>query len=204
MFNLNEEEEYNPFEIKEMKYEQDSLTQYHSPSEELLERARSIVVKDEQSLQEVLSIYAEAKPVKNEIESLRKDLSRPYRDKIAQISEAASFATEKLDLAIELANKKASEYRKYVDYQNKIEQEAAIAVGSFVEIIPKEFKGEGSTAVTKTIKKYNLVNINNVPVEYLTLNDKLITFNINNGIASIAGIEIYEETKTSLRLKGVR
>jgi len=53
--------------------------------------------------------------------------------------------------------------------------------------------------VTKRVRKFRITDLSKVPSRYLTISTEMVEQDISLGVAEIPGIEIYEETTSSLR-----
>ncbi len=110
---------------------------------------------------------------------------------------------------IEKANAKVNAYQLMLAEKKRIEDEklretAAIfdaAEEIYIPPMEKIIRGDGAIAVTKTEKKFKVVDISKVPLKYLTIDEKSIAQDIKLGISEIPGLEIFEETTTQLRVR---
>ena len=171
--------------------------------------ASALVVDTEDSYKKITSLYSQARSWKKCVDEKRKSMTEPLRKQTAAINDKAKELTDPLDQVINLANAKASGYQRLLEEQRLAEEtklrEAAdlfdAADEVYVPALEKVLRGEGASAVTKVEKRFRLSDITKVPAKYLTIDEKLVMQDIKLGLDSIPGIEIYEETITSLRVR---
>ena len=175
---------------------------------DLLSMAGSLVVTTEDGYKKITSLYKSARECKKAVEAKRKELVEPFRAQTAIINDKAKELSEPLDKIIEIANAKTGSYQKLLEEQKRVNDEetrqaAALFGDSDIYIAPleKTIRGDGAMAITKTVKKFRLSDINKVPMKYLMLNEKAIELDIKLGLSEIAGLEIYEEQTTQLRVR---
>lgn len=66
---------------------------------------------------------------------------------------------------------------------------------------PKPIRTEAASAKIESEWCYRIKNISRIPRAYMIVNDRAIKQAIKSGVRKIAGLEIYEETKTKIRSK---
>lgn len=181
-------------------------TPLHDAIGSMASYVRSLVVNSQESYIHITTAYTNARAWKNIIEDRRKELLKPYRDKTAEINDAAKQLTAPLDAVIEEANKKASEYQALVDAAKakEILEAAALCDIPDDEVLlpqkPSTVYGHGASTSTRVTKKFRVVDLSIVPREYLMLDEKLVQLKIKMGQEIIPGLEVYEESKTTLRV----
>lgn len=193
-FDLEEQQMVVPVQTYEFAH-------FYSPAERLVEMAFKIDPGAASAMDLIDSIYSEAKPIVKMIEKMEMAQKKPHKDAIQKITQAASKATDRLEMAIEIAKEKASLYSKWMEEQRQMAIEECGKSGEIMTLEAAQMSGEGSSIVTKTKRNFKIIDINKIPINYLEPNEKLIKYTINNSENKIPGIEIYEETTTSLRLK---
>lgn len=169
---------------------------------------KDLVVDNDQSFKTATQVYKQARDWKKIIEEKRKAAIEPDRARIAAINDKAKELTEPLDFIIDMTNVKSNGYQRLLEQKKKEEEEkikqAAEALDiSFedVYIAPQSstIRGDGAIATTKVEKRFRLVDLSQVPLEFLMLNEAKVKSSIKLGINTIPGIEIYEEKVTQLR-----
>lgn len=176
---------------------------------DLLAFTEQLIVNSEVSYRKITSMYRQARGWKKSIEAKRKELTEPLRKRMAAINDKAKEVTDPLDRVIDIANAKANVYQRMLEDQRQQEEEKLRASASlfdaqdeiYVPPIEKVIRGDGAVAVTKTEKKFKVLDLTQVPLKYLKIDEKSIEQDIKLGINSIPGIEIYEETTTQLRVR---
>lgn len=174
----------------------------------MLSHAKSLIVDGEESFREITALYTKAREWKGAIEDKRKALGAPLRKQIASINDKAAELAAPLDEIIDVANQKTAAYQRLLEEQKRAKDEEIRLAAQLFEVpadevyiapLEKNVKGDGAMMVTKTEKRFRVVDIAKVPVKYLTVNERAVEVDLNLGLAEIPGIEIYEETTTQLR-----
>lgn len=206
MHNQNQITEINPFDL-----ELEDVAQTSGVCDiinDMLRFTRRLQVKDESSYQTVCSLYKKAREWRKVIEERRKQMTEPYRREVNRINDKAKLVTVPLDEVIELANKKVIQFeidRMLGKHKEDTSLREAAALFDdeplYIEPAPVMRPAEGVTTITKTEKKFKLVDLEKVPTKYLTLNEDAIKQALKMGVLEIPGLEVYEETKTTLRVR---
>ncbi len=183
--------------------------QITSTIRDMLSFTKELVVNSEVSYKKVTSLYRQARDWKKSIEAKRKEMTEPLRKQVSEINDKANRLTDPLDSIIALANAKANGYQRMLEEQRILEEEKIRAAAALFDVeeeiyiapMEKVIRGDGAVAVTKTEKKFKVMDISKVPLRYLMVDEKAIAQDIKLGINDISGIEIYEETTTQLRIR---
>ncbi len=195
----------NPFlvipEKKDLKYKEKII--------DFATKLKDFVVNDEVTYKMITSIYGKARTCEKEVEIERKKIGEPLRKELARINDKAKEVSDPLSKIISICNEKSAGYITLLEEQNKEEQiklreaEAMFSVSepTYVEPVEKIIRGDGAMAITKVEKKFRLLDITKVPSKYLMLDESAIKKDLAMGFNKIEGLEIYEETKTSLRVR---
>jgi hypothetical protein len=110
---------------------------------------------------------------------------------------------------IALANTKVNGYQKMLEDLKRQEEEKLRSAAAlfdaedevYVPPLEKVLRGDGAVSVTKTEKRFNVVDLSKVPAKYLMVNEKAVEQDLKLGINEIPGLEIYETTSTQLRIR---
>jgi len=175
----------------------------------MLAFVKEIVVNEEAGYMKITGLYRQARDWKKSIESKRKELTEPLRSQTVKINDHAKKLTDPLDIIIDVANAKANAYQRHLEEMKRLEDEKLKSAASLFDaqdeiyIAPMEkiIRGDGAIAVTKTEKKFRLIDITKVPEKYLMVDEKAINQALKMGINEIPGVEIYETTTTQLRVR---
>lgn len=171
--------------------------------------ASALVVDNEPAYKKITSLYSQARAWKKCVDDKRKLMTEPLRKQVASINDKAKELTDPLDGVIDLANAKATSYQRLLE-QKRQEEEAKLRAAAelfdaenevYVPALEKVIRGEGASAVTKVEKRFRVVDLSKVPAKYLAIDEKKLLQDIKLGLDCIDGIEIYEETTTSLRVR---
>ncbi len=169
----------------------------------------NLVVDSEKSYLKITSLYAQAREWKKTIEAKRKSLVEPFRKQTAVINDKAKELTDPLDRVIDVANAKANGYLRLLEdvkrkEDEKLKEAAALfdaADEIYIPPMEKIIRGDGAVTVTRIEKRFKVLDIKKVPTKYLLVDEAAIKKDLNLGLAEIAGIEIWEETTTQLRIR---
>ena len=166
-------------------------------------------IEDQRALDWISKIYKSARRCKNQIEEERKELTAPLRGEISVINLKAKTLLEPVDFVIDMANAKVGAYEAEREEQKRLsdlalrEEADLFNSGDALYIAPlvKNIEAQEAIGVTKVEKKFRVVNQNEVPTKYLKIDEDAVKQDIKLGVQHIPGIEIWEETKTTLRIK---
>ena len=192
----------------------DEITTVHDDQvkaviEEMAQIAASMVVTNPATYDTITQLYRKARDWKKALEDKRKELVAPARAEMTRINDKAKTLSDPLDAVIDLANAKANGYMRHLEAAKRIEdakiREAASLFDAADEIyivpMEKSIRGNGAVTVSKTEKKFKLIDLSKVPLKYLMLDEAAIKKDLQLGISSIEGLEVYEETTTQLRIR---
>ena len=138
-----------------------------------------------------------------EIEKQLKGKVNIYLNEQRRLQEAEEERLRKIELE-RLEKERAEIEEQAVLNESEKALDDAIAVDEEIEIMKTAELTKKKTSYTtefsgvhqRTKKLWKLVDINLVPDQYLTLNEKLIGANVRGGIKEIPGIKIWEERYT--------
>jgi len=108
----------------------------------------------------------------------------------------------------EIERRKAEEEarRQAAEEQKRLNAEAAAAgveAPVVPEVIPEQESGTvrtaNGTAYTRSQWTFELVNLSEVPAEFLMLDEKKVRAAIKQGVRSIAGLNIFEQKSVAIR-----
>ena len=176
-------------------------------TEQKFNEIMAIPMNCKQNYELVTDIYAQARKYLKLIAEKEKKLLEPYKEKINEIRYEAKTHKEPLQRMIDICNAKADDWQKYINMKSLEKQrkliEAAKLFGIEMPIMvddtakPKSTKN--TTATTKTVMKFRVTDLSKVPLKYLKIDEDAVNLDIKLGIHNIDGLEIYQETKTTLR-----
>jgi Na+/phosphate symporter len=175
----------------------------------MLSFASALVVDDEPTYKKMTSLYSQVRAWKKCVEEKRKSMTEPLRKQVASINDKAKELTDPLDAVIDLANAKATGYQRLLE-ENRLADEVRLRKAAelfdaqdevYVPALEKVLRGDGASAITKVEKRFRVVDMAKVPTKYLMIDEKKLIQDIKLGLNSIDGIEIYEESVTTLRVR---
>lgn len=181
----------------------------HKKIKEMISQAQSLIVDNEGAYKEVTRIYREAQTAKKAIDGRRKELVTPFRDEISRINDRAKSVLDPLDRITEIANMKASSYQRLLEDRRQKEEEKLRAAAAlfdaeeeiYVAPLEKVTRGDGANLVTKVEKRFRLVDITKVPAKYLLIDESAVRKDLQLGVNEIPGLDVYDETTTTLRVR---
>jgi hypothetical protein len=188
---------------------EENTLQVKSVIKDMFSFASALVVDNEVTYKKMTSLYSQARAWKKCVDEKRKLLTEPLRKQVASINDKAKELTDPLDGVIEVANAKATSYQSLLE-QKRQEEEARLRAAAelfdaadevYVPALEKVIRGEGASAVTKVQKRFRVVDLSKVPPKYLMIDEKKLLQDIKLGLDCVDGIEIYEESVTTLRTR---
>lgn len=176
-------------------------------TEQKFNEIMAIPMNCKQNYELVTDIYAQARKYLKLIAEKEKKLLEPYKEKINEIRYEAKTHKEPLQRMIDICNAKADDWQKYINMKSLEKQrkliEAAKLFGTempiMVDDITKPKSTKNTTSTTKTVMKFRITDLSKVPIKYLKIDEEAVNLDIKLGIHNIDGLEIYSETKTTLR-----
>ena len=159
---------------------------------DLLEQARGLVVDNEGAFTTITSIYAQARQMEKLINDRLKEANRPAQDSInANKDIAQSFLTPIRGIvrSMQQSNEPmegAARGEKQAEAA-QIQQAAAVfdAPVPYIAPVDKTLKGKGATSITKKRMRFELLELEKVPLRYLQLNERAVEYDIKLGVGSI-------------------
>lgn len=174
-------------------------------------KAEDIQIQNEEGQAGALAIIKEARSFIDIIEEKRKFFSVPLNNILSSLNEKARILKDPINRIIQKVNGKLIEYKRKADeaarkerekLQKKIERAAEngkpIPVQPQINV-PKTVRADAGTLSYKKVWRYEIINEQEVPREYLMLDTSKIQKVINAGVRSIPGLRIFEDIGTSFR-----
>ena len=202
---------------KEIKQVQKGLTVY-------TEQVNTLTVADQKEYDSAGVFCKDIKTARKKIEEKRKFFVDPYNQTVKRINEIFKDKTKSLDEIEKLVKgkmiawyqieqKRIEAERAEIDEQNrkKLEKQAAkieaepekiiapVALKAGPAVIEQTSKTENATMTVKKNWKWDLIDMAQVPAEYLILDEKKLNRIVKAGIREIKGIRIYSEDGLSIR-----
>jgi hypothetical protein len=191
-----------------------NLPQIISPLLEVInELANQIAITQVTTPEEVSHlglIYNKARSLQNEIELRRKELTAPLRSQVSAINDTIKSELQNpLDAILECCNQKSKVYLDRVRLEREKEEQerkqAAMELNApelaYVPDVPVKVSSTFATITETKVKAFRIINEKLIPKKFLSVDEKKIKQAIDAGLTEIAGIEIYEETKVTMRKK---
>ena len=209
----------NPFDVETVKR---GLIQYDLAIDGMVAESQKIIVTDEASNVMAIELAGGAKKLNKTIEDYRKELVQPaldyqrsvnnlckhYQDRLTTIERDVKSKCGQYQQRVELERRKAQEAVRIAQekLQRQIEAEARAAnvepppiVAPVVPESPKTVRTEQGSMTFKDVWKFEITAAQEVPREFLVVDERLIRQAVASGIRQIAGVRIWSEKEASIR-----
>lgn len=171
--------------------------------------AKSLTVDSQDSYKKMTSFYVKAREWKKLLDAKRKELVEPFRKQVAVINDKAKELSDPLDAVIQIANVKSNSYLRVLEDIKRKEDELLREAASmfdasediYIPPMEKNIRGEGATMIQKTEKKFRVLDITKIPTKYLMVDEDAVKRDLKLGLSEIAGIEVWDEKTTQLRIR---
>lgn len=191
--------------ITVMVQEAQALDVIDQSSNNLATEKMAIARKKEKEIEaDRVRILAPHKAFTDSVNRLSKEVMSPLRDIVNILkTKTTSYLTR-----IELERRKAEESARLavIELQKKIDAEAAAsnvpAPQVVMPVVPEVktiTRTEHGTAYIHRDWTHEVVDANQVPREYLIVDERLIRQAVKNGVRKIDGIRIFEKSETRIR-----
>jgi hypothetical protein len=186
-----------------------SLEDFKGKIASLNQVSDSLAITDERSLETALDFSSEVLKVREKIETIRKELTKPHRQVVQNINDFAKRLTDSLDHIKSTLTLKLSQWHlKQEQAALKAKEEAkAISetLGINLDIIAPDAKkslssSKASTAMRESVT-FEVIDQDAVPDEYWVIDEKLIQKHIDAGKREIPGIRVFIEKNLIIRRK---
>ncbi len=141
----------------------------------------------EDSARSALSMAMQTRKLGNQLEKTRKELIKPHFDYQKDINKLVKGFQEKLD---QIESNMQMQLSVWMTEQ---------ASNPFTVI--DELQVEDGSITMKNVWLYEVEDVDSVPDEYLSVDEKLIGEAVKNGVRNIKGVKIYQTTQTAMRVK---
>lgn len=178
--------------------------------DERIQQVLSMKINTREDFEFIGDVYSTAREAQKKVENYYKELKEPIRKQLNTINFEEKRAVEPCMRLIGLCNAMINQYYREVEIQKEEERRREIEDARILDIpiekvyvepvAPKLYASNASTATRKETK-YELINIDQVPKQYLTLDDMAIKRSIKMGIREIPGLNIYDEVKRNLKTR---
>lgn len=211
----------NPYDLAPV---QARFNEYLVGIQSMKAEAESLTITDDKSNVLAVEMASQAKKLVNNIENVRLSIVEAPKkftstvDKFARVfkDQILSIETELKKKTLDFLRKKEAEHleaeRKLQEEQAKLQakldkaaKKAGVESVKVPDVIVPELqtktKTEDGTAFIKKEWTYRIIDISQVPREYMILDEKKVKGAVKAGIRSIPGLEIFEDDKLSIRTR---
>jgi hypothetical protein len=201
---------------------QNKLEQFKVVIAAMVQEAQGITVHDPDTAKAAVSLGSKAKKKGKEIESARKDIVGPYNDFVSAVNRLAKDCSGPLAQVEMILKKKINEFetrqrlelakaqeaarKEAARIQAEIDANAAAAgvpapvvVAPVLPEAPAAIRTEEGSASQRKEWTFEVVDPQEVPREYLLVDERAIRDAVRRGIRQIPGVNIFEHTKTVFR-----
>lgn len=209
----------SPLDVEAVK---SGLIKYDLAIDEMVSKSQTIAVIDEASNIKAIELAGGSKKLNKAIEDYRKELVQPaldyqrsvnnlckhYQDRLTAIERDVKAKCGQYQQRVELERLKAQEAvrKAQEELQRKIAAEAKAAnvepppiVAPVVPEAPKTVRTEKGSMTFKEVWKFEVTTVQEVPLEYKVVDERLIRQAVASGIRQIAGVRIWSEKEASIR-----
>jgi light-regulated signal transduction histidine kinase (bacteriophytochrome) len=188
----------------------------------MLQEAQALDVIDNDSNNLATEKMAIAKKKEKEIEESRKNILAPHKEFTDAVNRLSKEVQEPLKNIVTILKTKTTSYitklelerrkqeeaqrKAAIEIQKKIDEEAklsnVVAPQVVMPVMPEVktvTRTESGTAYIHREWTHEIVDANQVPREYLVVDERLIRTAVKNGVRQIPGCRIFEKTETRIR-----
>jgi len=200
---------------------QDLIIEIKKDQQSIIEKKEHLTIQSDEDVQKASEVLTQIKARSKRIEEKRKEYVQPLNDQVKKINkdfkellvpylEAETFIkraigsyTDIQRLAAEKVLKEEEDQRRKeadeIAKKENISTRKALAQieKPIIEEKPKTIKTENSKIVTKQVAKFEIIDSEKVPIEYKTVDEKLVRKAVNAGVKRIAGVKIWQKTLVS-------
>lgn len=156
-----------------------------------IEAAEGFEIIDRESAKQCLSMSLQARKMRQALDKTRSEIIRPALDFQKAINKFAKTFETKLQEIEDGLSMKLREYMKNSPETNNI------------DLMNQSIKVEDGTISKKMKWVFEIENADEVPRDFLCVDEKKIQLAIKNGIRHIKGIKIYENMEIDMRVKNL-
>ena len=199
------------------------LEPFRSKAKALAAEATAIKVQDQESQLAATTLAGTIKKIAKTVEDARKDYTAPFNDHIKAVNGLAKEIAAPLDTGmrhltgqlnqyaakVELERRKAEEEaRRQAEAEQKRLNAEAKAAGVEAPLVPEVLpakpekaavRTEAGTSYQRKTWTFEVEKPDEVPREYMLLNEGAVRAAIKNGVRTIPGLKIFETTSTVIR-----
>ena len=193
----------------------------HEQALRLQQYAEALVIASDDNIKSATNDLSIISGLKKAIEEKRKEYTQPINDHLNAVNGAFKVFTEPLNQADQITRHKILDYRAEQERIrqeqkeiNRLRLEAAqkemALKGELTESVelvetqpeqPNHYRAEAGTLGRATIWKWELVDISQVPSEYMMLDSAKVGKVVRAGLRLIPGIRIYPEETLKITTK---
>lgn len=156
-----------------------------------IEAAEGFEIVDRESAKQCLSMSLQARKMRQALDKTRSEIIRPALDFQKAINKFAKTFETKLQEIEDGLSTKLREYMKNSPETNNI------------DLMNQSIKVEDGTISKKMKWVFEIENADEVPRDFLCVDEKKIQLAIKNGIRHIKGVKIYESMEIDMRVKNL-
>lgn len=157
--------------------------------EPFIEAAEEFEVIDRDSAKQCLSMSLQARKMRQNLDKTRAEIVRPHYDFQKAVNKLAkSFETKLQEIEDNLV-------KKMTDWMKNNQE------NQLVDLMTQNLKVDDGSMSKKMKWTYEIEDSNEIPREFLCIDEKKIQLAIKNGIRVIKGVKIYEKLEIDMRVK---
>lgn len=184
---MNSEITQGPQEVEDKIGKVMSIVNLETNALHLIEFAKNTQIRCENTAKQGLSLALQAKKLTNQIEESRKEIVKPHIDYQKAMMKFAKDISSKLEeMQDQLQDKVYSWMKDQKDNPFTMVDKLEVEDGSLY---------------TQSKVDYEILDPNQLPKEFLTVDVKAVENAIKNGMRNIPGVRVYQTEKSVMRIK---
>ena len=212
-----------PPAVLSMTHPRAVLEPFRNQAKALAVEAKGIKVRDQESRVAATNLAANIKTIAKKVEDARKDYTAPVNAHVKSVNGLAGEISGPLDEGLRHLTGELNKYAAQVELERRMaEQEArrqaeaeqkrldaeAKAAGVEAPLVPEVLpakpekaavRTEAGTSYQRKTWTFSVEKLEEVPREYMILNNGAVHAAIKNGVRAIPGLKIIETTNTVIR-----
>ncbi len=161
---------------------------------EIIKQAEGFIVETDDEARKGLEIALSARKHSKEISKLRKEITRPATDFRKEAIKIEKDFTDKLSTVESELLEKIEIYQE--------QRKAAMEANDIIDVSFDTLNVDLGSSSVKSYFEFHIENFDEIPYEYLKLDEKKLNQAIKDGIRNVPGVKIVKIEKKQYRLNG--
>lgn len=178
----------------------DEIRDYSLVVEEIVQNAMDLEISDVETAEEAVFFVCRARDICEKIETAKKKATHKPRLDIEKVNDLAKKFTEPLRRVSEILKDKLEVFKAKKAEEDALEQ-LIDDVPSLVSDDFSKIRSHAGSCIEKTVWDYEVMDLSEIPEQFMSVNDKAIKQAIKDGVRSIPGLKIMARQETTIRRK---